>query len=355
MYMEHGYFFDPRKGRLYDEGFLGLKTLIVGVAHICTHECRYHEKCKYPGTIREMDRECPLYKGRGDYYRLSNSNEIEICSFIDGDAKYPAYSSFTYYMLGASDVLTPEMKSSFWESVAFTNYFQVFHDNDELSGISERTFEGAYGSLVEVADMLRPDVVLVWNPVVCESIRKSVDHRFRYVGKADMSFHLSVFVFVTAEGKSKGAHLRKLYYRLGVKSEGHKNSWYENLVSRHLGKAIPDDGYKKKKIGVIAEKLHDWVTSGWLKATDSALYFSDTDTVKWKTAYIGMFVRNLKIKFGLMRGANEGLSAMFSTPSIEKYHCDESRVNEKDRLYRLIAEIVSDSKDGMHSWDFRNR
>lgn len=71
----HGYFFIPRKGADYGQGFMGLRTLVTGVAHICTVSCPYHDLCGHPDKVRDMDRECPLCKGK-DGYRWRDSNDL---------------------------------------------------------------------------------------------------------------------------------------------------------------------------------------------------------------------------------------------------------------------------------------
>ena len=110
------YFFKPLKGDYYEDGWNGLRTLVVGVAHICTLPCPHHRICSNPDTVRNMDRKCPVYEGKSEYYLLSNSNEIEIRSFIDGEAKYPSYSAFTYYMTGSKDTLSSSVKPEFHRS-----------------------------------------------------------------------------------------------------------------------------------------------------------------------------------------------------------------------------------------------
>ena len=99
--MEQRYFFKPRVGNDYQEGFMGLRTLVLGAYHYCWYDkCRYFKECVMGGRVTDYDTVCPEYERMSDrdYYRLSNSNVIEIDSYLEGE-HYPAYSSFTHKML----------------------------------------------------------------------------------------------------------------------------------------------------------------------------------------------------------------------------------------------------------------
>ena len=77
------YFFAPRIGEKYHEGFNGIRTL---------------------DTVKEMDYKCPKYKDAPFYEKaedqlcLHNSNIIEVSSYCEDEARYPAYSVFTHDM-----------------------------------------------------------------------------------------------------------------------------------------------------------------------------------------------------------------------------------------------------------------
>ena len=78
-----------------------------------------------------MDYKCPKYKDAPFYEKaedqlcLHNSNIIEISSYCEDEARYPAYSVFTHDMTKLQDGITSQQKYDFWESVAFTNFFQL--------------------------------------------------------------------------------------------------------------------------------------------------------------------------------------------------------------------------------------
>ena len=48
--MEHRYFFRPRVGKDYQDGFMGLRTLVLGAYHYCWYDkCRYFSGCVMEG------------------------------------------------------------------------------------------------------------------------------------------------------------------------------------------------------------------------------------------------------------------------------------------------------------------
>lgn len=337
----HPYFFLPRKGNLYEKGFEKLKTLVVGAHHICTHDCLHKAICSSSKKVWLMDLTCPIYEGRDkSYYRLSNSNEIEIESFIEGEAKYPSYSAFTYYMLRLKDRLTSEQKASFWESVTFTNFLQHWRPNDETPQDPE-IFEVDYPAFLQMVDNLdpKPEVVYVWNPMVRDCLRHHPED-FKYIGLADIHSQLSVYVFTPRQGELTGNRLRKLRYDRGIESINFSSKWYEKLVSKHLGKSIPSDPNLSYNIKKLAEKLKDLVEAQLLGASDEDLYFRNSECMTWRTYHMGYFLKVLKDNYHLGIGANAGIAAMMNQKGIEKYSNDPRKLQPKDEIKSKIDSII---------------
>lgn len=349
-----GYFFKPWIGKNYEKGFDGVKTLVLGVAHICTLECTKanHGLCMNPETVWDMDRECPVYKNSGGVLCLSESNDIEISSFIAGDARYPSYSAFTYYMLGEKDTLPENKKRKFWDSVAFTNYLQLFLDNDELDGITDEMFEQSYGAFLKLCDELKPEIICVWNDRLC-SFLKNKDEDFKCLGTADMSFQLTVKVFIRNNNRPKDTFINKVRYSLKLVPEKHNESWYTNLVRRYLEAYIPihSEDSKERSIEIsLAEnnlrgQLMAFVESGLLGADEYALYFKDGDDCIWTTNHKGIFISRLKRKNKLEGvGLNSSLSKMFGVKDVTKWSTSETRMKDKkgkeDKLYRIINNVL---------------
>lgn len=173
-------FFTPRIGSRYQEGFRGLRTLVLGAHHICLSKCPYKELCCYPDTVRQRDYGCPLYAEFDNSTAespeaelcLHNSNIIEIDAFCDDEAGYPAYSTFTKYLLGRKDALTPEEKFDLWDHLAFTNLLQCYVPKKVVSPYSENrlSYDVAIPSLANLLKELKPQVVYVWERITYEAI-----------------------------------------------------------------------------------------------------------------------------------------------------------------------------------------
>ena len=107
---------------------MGQRTLVLGAYHYCWYDkCRYYDECVRQGRTAEYDRRCPVYEDKPDkdYYRLSNSNVIEIDSYIEG-GHYPAYDAFTHKMSGIKKYVGSGVRAAFWDKVAFYNWIQHY-------------------------------------------------------------------------------------------------------------------------------------------------------------------------------------------------------------------------------------
>ena len=179
---QHGYFFVPRIGANYNEGFNGLKTLIVGAYHVCYCNCEYKDICCNIDTVGTMDYKCPAYdntvqtQNQEEELCLHNSNIIEISSYCDDDARYPTYSAFTRYMLDCKKGLTSEQKNNFWNSVAFYNFYQCFSSSDSVPCNNNRKTinKNAINSLLEVINKIQPNVIYVWTKDVNDVIEANI-------------------------------------------------------------------------------------------------------------------------------------------------------------------------------------
>lgn len=341
-----GYFFKPWIGKNYEKGFDGVKTLVLGVAHICTLECTKanHGLCMNPETVWDMDRECPVYKNSGGVLCLSESNDIEISSFIAGDARYPSYSAFTYYMLGEKDTLPENKKRKFWDSVAFTNYLQLFLDNDELDGITDEMFEQSYGAFLKLCDELKPEIICVWNDRLC-SFLKNKDEDFKCLGTADMSFQLTVKVFIRNNNRPKDTLINKVRYSMKLVPEKHNESWYKSLLIKYINMYVTEDN-----INNISDMIKILVEGkGVLGTGEDTLYFKDKGKNHWTTNHKGIFISRLKKKYKLEGvGLNSSLSKMFGVKDVTKWSTSETILKDKMKdkkgkengLYEIINDVL---------------
>lgn len=176
-------FFTPRTGPAYQDGFMGQRTLVLGAYHYCWYDkCRYYDECVRQGRTAEYDRRCPVYedKPEKDYYCLSNSNVIEIDSYIEG-GHYPTYDAFTHKMSGIKKYVGSGVRAAFWDKVAFYNWIQHYLPEPQ-EDFQYRQWEDVFlrdlPAFEEVLRELRPQVVLVWT----DTLREFLD---RHCGTLD--------------------------------------------------------------------------------------------------------------------------------------------------------------------------
>ena len=192
------YFFKPRKGNRYSEGFNGVKTLVVGAYHFCweahagQYGCTYYEQCVGKGRSREFDDLCPIYKDRMDlyngYYRISNSNIIEIDSYTEGE-RCPSYGEFTRFMTGIRGrIISRQERADFWDRVAFYNYIQHFLPEAEDFTYPDRksVLDADFPAFMQVLEELRPELIYIWTDAVKDAVfsnaRKLKGLNLKFIG-----------------------------------------------------------------------------------------------------------------------------------------------------------------------------
>ena len=161
----HAYFMPPRVYReTYDQGWKGHKTLVLGASLPCSlKDCPMKEACMR--NSRDFDKACFWYRqfpDRDDLC-LSNSNFIEVDSFIEGNPAH-YFADFTKFMIGKLDEIPLEIRAPFWNHVAFYNYDQNIHFtlNDNDSADHAHDTEENYQGFLQVLDELQPEVIYVW-------------------------------------------------------------------------------------------------------------------------------------------------------------------------------------------------
>ena len=176
------YFFRPRIGKNYWKGFRGYRTFVLGAYHFCRewHAMRYHcnhyEQCVREGRSREFNETCPIYLDRMDlydgYYRISNSNIIEIDSYIEGE-RCPSYGEFTRRMTDKSGrLISSEDRENFWESVIFYNYIQHFLPEAEEFSYQDHKEEldADFPAFARVLDKLKPEIIYIWTDAIKDAV-----------------------------------------------------------------------------------------------------------------------------------------------------------------------------------------
>ncbi|MBO8474466.1 MAG: hypothetical protein IAB80_11390 [Bacteroidetes bacterium] len=182
------YFFRPRVGENYSSGFNSLKTLVLGAYHFCweahakSYGCTYYEQCVRAGLSKDYDELCPIYKDRMElydgYYRISNSNIIEIDSYTEGE-RCPSYGEFTRFLTGiCGRRISNEERVMFWNSVAFYNYIQHFLPEAEDFSYQERksSLDSDFPAFAKVIEELRPDVIYIWTDAIKDAVESNLEN-----------------------------------------------------------------------------------------------------------------------------------------------------------------------------------
>ena len=177
---KHYYFFKPRViEKTYQQGFHGYRTLIVGASLPCYPEqynCTIKDRCKHDTSL--CDKKCPPYTNFEDkeYYCLSNSNEIEIQSYIEGSSHSHLFDRICRYMAGTCK--TEEEKKTFWNQVAFTNYHQNIYvapwNYPNLPPYVEDTDKN-FKAFLEVLDELKPEIIYFYKGIKDIILKRCID------------------------------------------------------------------------------------------------------------------------------------------------------------------------------------
>lgn len=129
--MERKIFFRPRIGGQYQDGWNGVRTMVVGVHLLCEQSCEHKRLCCSLTGVRQMDCLCPEYRRYNgtvheEYYRLSNCNSIELDSYIENEAKSPSFSLLTHCLLQEKGFVSAKRRMELWNHLGFYNYLQHF-------------------------------------------------------------------------------------------------------------------------------------------------------------------------------------------------------------------------------------
>lgn len=166
--MNTNYFFKPRYIKdKYEKGYKGYRTLVLGVFHVCLCDCEFRDDC-FKNT-KKYDKECPEYKDRDEYYALSNSNEIEVESYLEECDSHYSYSYITKYFFRTNKSVPEGKKRDFWDSIAFTNFLQnmqMTYTTLEYDEKNKVMFNNNIPAFEQLLNELQPEVIYVIDKAV---------------------------------------------------------------------------------------------------------------------------------------------------------------------------------------------
>lgn len=180
--MNTNYFFKPRYIKdKYEKGYKGYRTLVLGVFHVCLCDCKFKDEC-FKNTAK-YDRECPEYKDRDEYYALSNSNEIEVESYLEQVHSHYSYGYITKYFYKTNKSVSEELKREFWDSIAFTNFLQNMHMSYTTLEYkkNKKMFNNNIPAFKTLLDELQPEVIYVIDKAVKDCLCANKINGLEYV------------------------------------------------------------------------------------------------------------------------------------------------------------------------------
>jgi hypothetical protein len=232
--MNTNYFFKPRYIKeKYEKGYKGYRTLVLGVFHVCLCDCEFRDEC-FKNT-KKYDKECPEYKDRDEYYALSNSNEIEVESYLEQVHSHYSYGYITKYFYKTNKSVSEELKREFWDSIAFTNFLQNMHmsyntleykDNKDM-------FDNNIPAFVTLLDELQPEVIYVIDKAVKDCLCANNISGLEYVD-CNEDWQVPVYRF-TYKLKSKADPqdiLKEIECKLAEANEKVKGNQYKIFLDK---------------------------------------------------------------------------------------------------------------------------
>lgn len=199
--MESKIFFRPRIGDHYQEGWNGVRTMVVGVHLLCELNCVHKQQCCSLMGVKQMDCLCPEYeKYKGteheDYYRLSNCNSIELDSYIENEAKSPSFSMLTSYLLHEKGYISVEKRMELWEHLGFYNFFQHFQPDANTPNFTDNPelYKEALPTFREMLTDYEPQVMYVYSKPLAEFLRSQRIQGIMYYGVSETAL-MDVYEF----------------------------------------------------------------------------------------------------------------------------------------------------------------
>ena len=174
-------FFNTRVGNNYNEGYMGVRTLILGASHYCPYNefndkycCPNHSQCTTPeGTLR-YNKECAWYakNNRLDLYLEDESiNELE--NYLEG-YHYPTYNNFTRWLLADNCPkvkLSIEQREDIWSRFAFNNFVQYILPNKITPYFDEPQTQEIIQSFMCSLPSI-PQLIIVWGKPVRNNLKR---------------------------------------------------------------------------------------------------------------------------------------------------------------------------------------
>lgn len=222
-----------------------------------------------------MDFKCPIYSDapvyekEEDKFCLHNSNIIEINSYCENEARYPAYSVFTHDMTKLQDGISSQQKYDFWESVAFTNFYQCYCPSDlfpeEID--VEKTNKNAIKAFKEILEELKPQQVYVWTKHISEVIDKNLQ---KFPGLKKENF----------PNNNPSLRIYLYSYNYSINNVALKDIDNYLQIKFPQKQIIPSAYGRKKKVPPLSQVLFNAIKKGYLQFDNRELVVCSNNSSK---------------------------------------------------------------------------
>lgn len=199
--MESKIYFHPRIGNHYEEGWQGVRTMIMGVHLLCELNCQHKAKCCSMQGVKQMDCLCPEYeKYKGtefeDYYRLNHCNSIELDSYIENEAKSPSCSMLTSFLLQEKGFVSMDKRQELWDHLGFYNFFQHFQPDTDTPSPDDnpQLFRDGLAAFREMITKHKPQKVVVYSRRLAAFLRSQRIEGLTFYREEETPI-LDIFIF----------------------------------------------------------------------------------------------------------------------------------------------------------------
>lgn len=257
-------FFRPRIGSHYEEGWHGVRTMIMGVHLLCELNCEHLSKCCSMQGVKQMDCQCPeyeRYKGTEfeNYFRLSNCNNIELDSYIENEAKSPSFSILTSFLLQEKGFVSIERRQELWDHLGFYNFFPHFQPDSDTPSPDDnpQLFRDGLGAFRQMLSKYEPQMVIVYSRQLAAFLRSQRIEGLMFYRKEETPI-VDIYIFhynYIPHSKLSERQIRELV----EKSLAHRRFSAEKLqkIANCLVKAIGKGIIACDKNGIMVKKTAD--------------------------------------------------------------------------------------------------
>ena len=279
-------FFRPRIGNHYEEGWQGVRTMIVGVHLLCELNCQHKAKCCSMQGVKQMDCLCPEYgKYKGsefeDYYRLSNCNSIELDSYIENESKSPSFSMLTSFLLQEKGFVSMERRQELWDHLGFYNFFQHFQPDADTPSPEDnpQLFRDGLGAFREMLTKYEPQSVIVYSRQLANYLKSQRMEGLMFYRKEETPI-IDIYIFhynYLPHSKLTESQIRALV----EKSLAHRRFCAEKLqkIANCLAKAIAKGIIASDENGIIVKKTADAAYLGRIMTGAFDLTWAEYDSL----------------------------------------------------------------------------